>query len=132
MDQFQQQAPVSGAPISPEALKKVEMWLMSHSGYFKPQDMMALKDMLTRLPEDRLDLLYAVDLKNPTTIMLISIFLGEFGVDRFMLGDIGLGVGKLLTFGGCLVWWLIDIFFVSGRAKEKNYIEVMNLFHTLS
>ncbi|VDL92511.1 unnamed protein product [Schistocephalus solidus] len=44
------------------------------------------------------------------TTLLYSIFLGFLGVDRFCLGHLGTGVGKLLTVGGCGVWWLVDIF----------------------
>jgi len=104
---------------------KIDMWLMSHSNYFKPEHMVVIQEELSRLPEDKVGLLLALQLKNPTTILLFSIFLGSYGVDRFMLGDVGLGVGKLLTLGGCWIWWLIDIFLVSGRAKEKNFQELM-------
>jgi TM2 domain-containing membrane protein YozV len=31
-----------------------------------------------------------------------------FGVDRFYRGQIGVAVVKLLTFGGCGIWALID------------------------
>jgi TM2 domain-containing membrane protein YozV len=48
-------------------------------------------------------------MKNKSTTLILSILLGEFGVDRFYLGYTGLGVLKLLTFGGLGVWWLIDI-----------------------
>ncbi|MCR4908756.1 MAG: TM2 domain-containing protein [Lachnospiraceae bacterium] len=34
--------------------------------------------------------------------------LGYLGIDRFMRGQIGLGIVKLITLGGCGIWWLID------------------------
>lgn len=46
------------------------------------------------------------------TTLLLSLFLGGFGVDRFYLGYTGLGVAKLLTFGGCGVWALIDLIMI--------------------
>ena len=47
------------------------------------------------------------------TTLLLSIFLGQLGVDRFYLGYTGLGVAKLLTFGGCGVWWIIDVILIA-------------------
>jgi ribosomal protein L40E len=45
--------------------------------------------------------------------LLLSIFVGYFGVDRFYLGKIGTGVLKLITMGGFGLWWLIDIILIA-------------------
>ena len=39
----------------------------------------------------------------------------------FLLGDTGLGVLKLLTCGGCGIWWLIDLFTVQKKTRQYNY-----------
>ena len=59
-------------------------------------------------------------MKDPLLSILLSIFIGSLGVDRFYIGDVGLGIGKLLTAGGCGIWWLIDIFLIVDATKQKN------------
>ncbi len=65
-------------------------------------------------------------MKSKTTAIILSILLGELGVDRFYLGYTGLGILKLLTAGGFGIWWLIDlIMIITGKLKAKDGSELV-------
>ena len=60
-------------------------------------------------------------MKKKSTTFILSIFLGEFGIDRFYLGYTGLGILKLVTIGGLGVWWIIDIITIAtGKMKDAQ------------
>lgn len=52
------------------------------------------------------------DEKDWLVALLLSIFVGVLGIDRFYLGYVGLGILKLLTFGGFFIWALIDLILI--------------------
>ena len=53
--------------------------------------------------------------------LLLSIFLGSLGVDRFYLGKIGTGILKLITAGGLGIWWLVDLIMIAaGSMKDAQ------------
>ena len=55
------------------------------------------------------------------TTVLLSFFVGWFGIDRFYLGYVGLGVLKLISFGGFGIWYIIDlILLVTGRMTDSK------------
>ena len=58
------------------------------------------------------------DEKDWLTALLLSIFLGGIGVDRFYMGYTGLGILKLITCGGCGVWWLIDVIMIATNSLK--------------
>jgi TM2 domain-containing membrane protein YozV len=46
--------------------------------------------------------------RNKDVLVLLSTFLGTFGIDRFYRGQVWLGIVKLITLGGCGIWSLVD------------------------
>ncbi len=52
--------------------------------------------------------------------MIISFFFGYLGVDRFMMGQVGIGILKLVTCGGCGVWSLVDFILIVTKYKFKD------------
>jgi len=53
--------------------------------------------------------------------LLLSIFLGTLGVDRFYVGHVGLGIAKLLTCGGIGIWAIIDlVLFAMRKVNDSN------------
>ena len=57
---------------------------------------------------------------NWTLTLIMSIFFGSLGVDRFIMGHVWLGILKLLTMGGCGIWWLIDLILIVTKHPFKN------------
>jgi len=107
--------------------QKVDMYIMTNQKFFPAEKIMFLKEKLLSADESKLNLVNAADLKDPTTILLISIFVGFLGVDRFMIGDTGMGVLKLLTAGVCGILTIVDWFTISNKTRELNFQKVMTI-----
>ena len=107
--------------------QKVDMYIMSNQKYFPAEKIVYLKEKLMAMDESKFALLSSIEFKDPTTILIISLFLGTLGIDRFMVKDTGLGILKLLTGGLCGILTIIDWFTIQKKAKDFNFNQVMML-----
>lgn len=103
---------------------KIDLYLTTNSKYFEPTAIPIIRTKMENASDDTLLTLQATELKDPTTVLLISIFLGSLGIDRFMIGDTGMGILKLLTCGLCGILTIVDWFTISKKAKQINLSKV--------
>ena len=96
------------------------MYLTSNAKYFEPSAIPIIRQKLEQADEASFTSLQAADLKDPVSLLLFSLFLGNFGVDRFMLGEVGMGILKLLTMGCCGILTVLDWFTIGAKTKQKN------------
>lgn len=89
---------------------RIDMYVMTNQKYLPAEKIVFIKQKLMEADESKFQLISAVEFKDPTTILLVSIFLGTLGIDRFMLGETGMGILKLLTAGCCGILTIIDWF----------------------
>ena len=87
---------------------------------FHTVDMIRIRESLSKMSTQELLILNGTDFRDPTISLVLSVLVGGLGVDRFYIGDIGLGVAKLITGGGLGVWWLIDLFLIQNKTKSNN------------
>ena len=100
--------------------QKVDMFIMSNSKFFESHKINVIRERLIEVDDSKWAMISTVQLKDPTTSLIVSILAGGLGIDRFMIGDTGLGIGKLITCGGLGIWAIIDIFLIQGATREKN------------
>lgn len=101
--------------------QKVDMFVLANGKFFESYQITSIRDSLLALDNTKWPMISSIQFKDPTTILIISILAGTFGIDRFMIGDTGIGIGKLLTCGGFGVWAIIDWFMIQKATKAKNW-----------
>ncbi len=99
---------------------KVDMFIMANAKFFEAHDVMKIREVLLQEDDSKWGIVQTIQFKEPTTMLIISLLAGALGVDRFMIGDTGLGIGKLLTCGGLGIWTIVDWFMIQGATREKN------------
>ena len=107
--------------------EKVNLFIATKGENFPTESLPMIRERLMNMSSENEMAIMATDYTNPVLAIILSIIVGEFGIDRFLIGDIGLGIGKLLTGGGCGIWWLIDLFLIMDATKKKNLERFMTI-----
>jgi len=100
--------------------QKVDMFIMANGKFFESYQINQIREKLIAADDSKWAMISTLQFKDPTTSLIVSIFAGHLGIDRFIIGDTGLGVGKLLTCGGLGIWTIVDWFLIQGATREKN------------
>lgn len=109
-----------------------------------PDDREAFSKQIVALNMHQYQQLIQLPLKKTVVTVLLSIFLGGLGIDRFYVGDVKFGIAKLAvtivssillfvpflgTFASIAngIWKFVDIFFCYKRGYKKNYENAMGV-----
>ena len=111
-----------------------DSFLSANTANFPSEQLPSLRQRLSQLDDSQANqVIAAANIKNPTTALILSIFLGTLGVDRFYIGHVGLGVAKLLlawlTFG---IWTIVDWFLIINATKKANLVALNNALATMT
>lgn len=109
--------------------QKVDMFIMSNGKFLEGHQMNMIRERLLDLDDSKWAMLSTIQFKDPTTLLIVSLLAGSLGIDRFMLGDSGLGVGKLLTCGGFGIWTIVDWFQIQKATREKNLQKIQQFLY---
>jgi serine/threonine protein kinase len=136
--------PLAAQPPQPAAVKKTEtkkpitanqerdkeisMFFIRNNGYFQPHLMQLMKDDMMALEDTVFQRVTRHPYKNPGSMFWAAFPGGIFGIDRFMLGETGLGVLKLLfgwlSYG---IWMIIDAITIKKRTQKYNHTMYMKI-----
>ena len=107
--------------------KDVNMLLATYGKYFPESSLLQIREIFENMDEKQIGMLVCLQFKDPITVLIISLFGGVLGIDRFYLGHPVLGVIKLLTCGGFYIWAIIDLFLVMDSARQENLQKLMRI-----
>lgn len=107
--------------------QKVDAFIMANNKFFKDYQILSLREMLLAADDSKWSFMQTMQFKDPTISLIISLIGGTMGIDRFFIGDMGLGVAKLLTCGGFGIWTVVDWFLIMDATRDKNTSKLQSI-----
>lgn len=135
----------------------VDMFILKKGSFFPDSTMMSIREKLANCDDIHLNKILSANFKNPTVGFLFSIGLGIYGIDRFYIGHIIIGIIKLLLsiaflccyiamciwedetpylvtifiplVLGTTIWYIFDIFKIAKEIKEYNHQLLLTLLN---
>lgn len=108
-------------------VQKVDAFMMANNKFFQDYQVASVRNMLLEADDSKWPLIQTIQFKDPTIALIISLIGGTLGIDRFFIGDMGLGIGKLITCGGFGIWAIVDWFLIMGATRDKNMQKLQTL-----
>ena len=99
---------------------RIAQWLSNNMSNFDPGDLALIRSRIDKVDDERRNMIMSSSLKSPGVALLLSLFFGFLGVDRFYIGDVGVGTMKLLSCGLCCMFWPIDWCLIMSAARRVN------------
>ena len=128
----------------------VDTYIALHRDYLPEAELNTLKAKMINCSDSQWNRIRFLELKEPNSMLLISLFVGYWGIERFMLGkkisgilkllifqlsligeiaciflfiaeQIGLGILCLSMFLAGVAWWITDVCLIKGMTKKYNY-----------
>ena len=99
--------------------EKVSFFLLKNGKFFYKKDIKEVESIVSKIDTDSIASLSVLRFRNPLFMSLLSLVLGMFGVDRFLLGDIKRGILKALTLP---IQMIGAIFLFKGLGIQQNNV----------
>jgi TM2 domain-containing membrane protein YozV len=108
---------------------KVEMLLTTLNSMLPEEKITHIEEILSLTEEEKIHQIKLIPFQDPSKLFFTALFLGVFGIDRFVLGDNIYGLLKLLTLGGIGIWIIYDCYTIVKRTKAANYCLLCNVLN---
>jgi TM2 domain-containing membrane protein YozV len=80
-----------------------------------------IRERLMYADESKWAMISSVQLRDPMMMLVVSLLGGGLGIDRFMIGQTGAGIAKLITCGELGIWSLVDLFLIQKATRQTNF-----------